>query len=241
MKTKILNINFDLVKRQEALERLLHFLKGDSPKLLFTPNPEMVMRSRDDREFEKILNSGDLVVPDGIGIVYASKLNKNKIEERVAGCDLIMELLKSPVKKTVYLLGSKEENVKLAASNIEKKLNARVVGYRNGFFQQEEEEAIVNAIGQLNADIILIGLGMVKQETFAYKYKEQLNCKIIACVGGTIDVLSENVKRAPKVFIRLNLEWFYRLLCDPRRILRMIQLPIFAAVVVKEKLGRKDA
>lgn len=242
MKTSILNVNFNVISFEEALKKLVDFIDEGGNHLLFTPNPEMVMRARNNKKFEDILNNGDLVTPDGIGIVLASKLNKVKINERVGGCDLTLKLLDKLKKngKTVYILGGKEEICKKAKANIlENYAGIQVLGYRNGYFTSSDEKEIVDNIAKLSPDILIIGLGMEKQETFAYKYKDKLNAKVTLCVGGTIDILSGEVKRAPEIFIKFGMEWFYRLITNPSRIGRMSKLPLFVLVVLKEKIKGK--
>lgn len=243
MKTKILNINFNVITFYDALKKLEDFLEEDKNHLLFTPNPEMVMRARKNKNFENVLNSGDLVVADGIGVVLASKLNKVKLNERVGGCDLTLALLDNLNKKgkDIYILGGKEEVCQKAVENINKKYDGiNVVGHRNGYFTKDDERQIVHDIEKASPDILIIGLGMEKQESFAYKYKDKLSARLTLCVGGTVDILSGEVKRAPDIFIKFGLEWFYRLITNPSRIGRMMQLPLFVLVVIKEKIINKS-
>lgn len=238
MRTKILNINFDTYTRAEALNKLLEFINTDTNHIVVTPNPEMVMVSRKDKEFEKVLLEADLVVPDGIGIVLASKLNKVKITERVAGCDLFLSLFDKikDTENTVYLLGAGRGVAERAKINMEKQYKGlKIVGVHDGYFDKNEEQKIIEEIQRLKPDVLLVGLGMAKQEKWIYNHKN-LNVKISAGVGGSIDVMAGEVKRAPDIFIKFGLEWLYRLLCQPKRIFRMMSLPLFVLVVIKEKI-----
>lgn len=244
LRTNILDVPIDVVTREEALNKLLHYLscENKSNRLLITPNPEMVMRARKDAEFMQIIQKADLVVPDGIGVVIASKLNKEKIKERVAGCDLILSLFESEKKRniTVYILGGKSGVAEKAKQNIETRYkDVKVIGLNNGYFNDKEEKNIVEEIKQLKPDVLLVGLGFPRQEKWIYNYRNELPVCISAGVGGSIDVMAGVVKRAPEIYRNLGLEWFYRLICEPKRILRMAVLPIFVLNVVLLKVFKR--
>ena len=229
----ILGINFHPLTKNEALGKLKSFLREDKNHMLFTPNPEMVMKAYDNPEFADILNSGDLIVADGIGIVIASRLKDGAIKERVAGCDLVQSLFESAAENiNVYLLGAKEGVCEIAKRNIEARYkNVKVTGFHHGYFK--EDDKIIDEIKQLKPDVLLVGLGMMKQEKWIYDNRDKLPVKISAGIGGSIDVFAETVKRAPKVFQSLGLEWFYRVLKQPSRILRLGALPRFLVLVIR--------
>ncbi|MCL2873681.1 MAG: WecB/TagA/CpsF family glycosyltransferase [Defluviitaleaceae bacterium] len=241
MKTNILGINFHTVDQKEALNQLRIFLREDKNHMLFTPNPEMVMKARDNAEFAKILNSGDLVVADGIGIVIASRFNGTKLKERVAGCDLIQKLFENINHElSVYLLGAKKGVCEIAKQNIESKYkNVKVIGFHHGYFKKENEPDIINEIRQLKPDVLLVGLGMYRQEKWIYDNKDILPVKISAGIGGSIDVFAGEVKRAPQIYQKLGLEWFYRVLKQPSRIIRLGALPKFMFLVICRYFKRK--
>ncbi len=235
-KTKILDVNFDTYTMEEAVDKALAFLESSEHHMVVTPNPEMVMLAREDKEFCEILNKADLCIPDGIGVVYASKLNKVKITERVGGCDFTQNIFKKAKDKKVYILGAGENVAEMAKENINKTYDGiEVIGVHNGFFNEDEEKIILEEIRSLKPDILLVGLGMGKQEKWIYNHKD-LPIKLAIGVGGTIDVLAGHVKRAPKIFIKLNLEWLYRALKQPKRLWRTLKLPLFVLVVLKKKI-----
>lgn len=241
MKTTILNVPIDTVSRGEALQRLLFFLGEEKNHLLVTPNPEMVMKAQKDKKFMEILQNADLVVPDGIGLVLASKLGDNKIHERVAGCDLILALFDviKDMDISAYLLGSAPGVALEAKKNMEKKFkNLRICGVHDGYFNEEEEKQILSEIEALKPELLLVGLGSPRQEKWMYKHRN-LPVRVSAGVGGSIDVMSGRVTRAPMVFQRLGLEWFYRLISQPKRIFRMGNLPLFVLAVLREKWREK--
>lgn len=239
MKTNILGVNFDTYDRKQALEQLIEFLKEDKNHILITPNPEIVLEAKKNEKLMKIINNADLVVPDGIGVVISSKLNKIKITERVAGYDLVLSLFNYIKDKnyTVYFLGSGIGVAEIAKTKIQEKYSGiKIVGTHNGYFDSSNENLIIDEIKSLKPDILLVGLGCPKQELWASKYKEILPVKLMCCCGGSLDAMAMKVKRAPDIFIKLNLEWFYRLIKQPSRFFRMLRLPLFMLLVLKNKI-----
>lgn len=234
---EILGVRIDEVDMDGAVKTAKDFLKTDKVDMIFTPNPEMLMHADEDDEFKKILNSSSLNIPDGNGIIWASQKMGGALKERVTGFDFIHKLFDLGKDKdiTFYLLGAKEGIAKEAKVKIEEKFpKAKVVGTRNGYFANEEEEEIANDIGKLSPDVLLVALGAPKQEKFIYKYRDRLNCRIAIGVGGCLDVISGNVKRAPNIFIKLKLEWLYRGLTDIKRIKRLKTIPKFMYRINKE-------
>ena len=239
----ILGVKFNNVSHVEAVGLLECFLEEDKCHTVFTPNPEIVMAARKDPEFMKILNEADLVVPGGIGVVIASKFSKDKLKERVAGYDLVQGIF-SKIKNqncTVYFFGG-APGVALDAKQKMEKVHRgiKISGVSDGYFDEEKEKLIIADIKDKKPDILLVGLGAPKQEKWIYKYKDELPVKICIGVGGSFDGMSGKVKRAPNIFIKLGLEWFYRLLRQPTRFFRMLKLPLFLLVVIKEKLFGKN-
>lgn len=235
-KIEVLDCKFDNVNMQEAVEKCKEFIKSNNGNLIVTPNPEIVMRAREDEEFKNIINNAELVIPDGIGIVKAASILKTPLKERVAGYDLICNLLEEGKDGSIsfYFFGSKPGFAKEAKQKLEEKYpNIKIVGTHTGYFSSEEEEEIVKEIRNLRPDVLLVGIGAPKQEKFINKYKNEGFFKIGIGCGGSIDVLAGEVKRAPKLFIKLHLEWFYRLLKQPSRLGRMMVLPKFMKEVKK--------
>ena len=242
MRVNILGVGIDTLNRKETLEKALSYIKADERKcrLIATPNPEVIMRARADKEFAKVLERADLVIPDGVGVVWASKLGTERIRETVTGCDLcfqIFESMKDMDGKKAYLLGAAPDVAALAKAKMEEKFKGLdICGVRNGYFSADEEESIVAEINRLRPDVLLVGLGSPRQEKWIDKYKENLDVNLAIGCGGTIDVMAGTVKRAPKMFQRLGLEWFYRLISQPSRFFRMLVLPKFVLVVVWERV-----
>jgi len=234
----ILGVRIDELTMQEATERAKEFLQEEKFHMIFTPNPEMLMVAKDDAEFLNILNSSDMNIADGNGIVWASKRLKNPLSERVAGFDFIHKIFEMGEDNPIsfYFLGSKPGVAEKAAENIQSKYaGVTIVGTNDGYFSVEEEKEIVKKINKTNPDVLLVALGAPKQERFIYKYRDKLNCKIAIGVGGCFDVISGNVKRAPKLFIKLKLEWLYRGLTDFRRLKRLTAIPKFMRAVNRSR------
>lgn len=236
----ILDIPVDQVTMDEAVKKIERFTEGDRCHMVFTPNPEIIMLAKENKEMERILLDADLVVPDGIGVVIASKILKGEVlPERVAGFDMTQNTMKQAVKNgyKYYFFGSKPEVAKLAAENMRKKYpGIQIVGCRDGYFKEEDIPSIIEDINHSGANILLVALGAPKQEMWIDKYKDQMpNVKVAIGVGGSLDVMAGTVKRAPEIYQKLGLEWFYRLVSQPTRAKRMLVLPEFLIKVIKER------
>ncbi|MCC8098171.1 MAG: WecB/TagA/CpsF family glycosyltransferase [Eubacterium sp.] len=240
----IMGIPFNNLSMTEAVGITLINLKERKKTVIFTPNPEMVMAAQKDKEFMHVLNSADLLIPDGIGIVKASKIYHNPIKERVAGCDLIEEVfarVKTTVN-TVYFLGGAEGVAEKARQKMQKKYRGLTIsGAHHGYFKDgsPEEKEVIDEINRLNPEILLVGLGFPRQEKWIARHKDKLNSIIIMGVGGSFDVLSGNTKRAPEFYRNHGLEWFYRLITQPTRFKRMLVLPVFLVRAIGERFGAK--
>lgn len=238
----ILGVKFNNVTHTEAVSLLECFLEEERFHSVYTPNPEIVMAARKDSEFMEILNKAELVVPDGIGVVIASRLTKEPLKERVAGYDLVQGLFSRIKNKkyTVYFFGGAPGVAQEAKLKMEKTHKGlKIIGVSDGYFDEKKEKLILEDIKNKKPDILLVGLGAPKQEKWIYEHKEQLPVRICIGVGGSFDGMSGKVKRAPEIFIDLGLEWFYRLLRQPARIFRMMKLPLFLLAVLKEKFFGK--
>lgn len=242
----IFGIEIDNISFEEAVEEMKIYLRGQTLRVIYTPNTEIIMVAKDDNYLKNLINSGDMVTPDGIGLIYAGKIKGKPIKERVTGFDLSMKLLDIANEEghSLYLLGSKPGVGECAAENIKKAYeNIDIVGSHHGYFKgshngnpdHEEEIELIEDINQKKPDIIFVGLGFPGQEKWIDNNKDKIHSKLIIGNGGVIDILAGNSKRAPNLFIKLNLEWFYRLLKEPSRIKRQMALPKFIFNVIFSK------
>lgn len=238
-KLYIFGVPIHRVTMNEAVEILKGYLKEDRIHIVATPNAEIIMMAQKDEEYKKILNETNLNVPDGSGVVFASKVFNKPLKERVAGFDLMMEFVKWASHKdvSIYLLGAKPEVVEKAQSNLKNLYpSLKIVGFHHGYFNEKEEENIIEDINKRAAQVLFVALGAPKQEKWIYKNKEKLKVKIAMGVGGSFDVIAGKAKRAPEIYRKLGLEWLYRLIQEPWRYKRMSALPKFAFKVLLARL-----
>ena len=236
--THVLGVPFDAVTMDEAVEKAKKLLKEEGQHIICTPNPEIVMEAQNDKVLNSILHEADLVVPDGIGVVWASKYSEIRLTERVAGFDLTQNLMAdlAATGETFYFFGGAPGVASTAARKMMKKYpGLKVVGVHNGYFDEKEEKRIIQDIKEKAPSILLVGLGAPKQEKWIYDNLRLTGAKVAIGVGGSFDVMAGNVKRAPKIFQKLGLEWFHRLITQPTRWRRMMRLPKFALTVLKTK------
>lgn len=219
---KIFGIKFNSYDNmKEFRNHIKNFLDMDNCKSIFTPNAEMIARAVEDKSFREVLKRSEVNLPDGVGILLLAKKKGIRIN-RFPGIEAMLEILKlaEELKIPIYFLGAKKEVVESMVNRIKIRYpNLVIAGYRDGYFKREEEENIISEINNSGARILFVALGFPKQEFFIDKYKDKLKVNIAIGVGGSFDVLSGKKKRAPKIIRELNLEWFYRLLQDPKRIL----------------------
>ena len=213
---------------------------------IFTPNTEIVMQAKKSKDQIKILNSGTYVIPDGIGLIYGAKLRGIELKERVTGYDTSMALLDIANENAygLYLLGGKEgvADKALAALKISHP-GIRITGCHHGYFegthlgklQTPEEEQIINEIKETNTNILFVGFGFPRQEKWINDNIDKTGVNIAIGNGGVIDILAGDAKRAPDIFIKMGLEWLYRLVMNPSRIKRQIVLPLFIIQVLINK------
>jgi bacterial polymer biosynthesis proteins, WecB/TagA/CpsF family len=235
-KTNVLGVKIDKITMNETIDKAWGFMSdAEHFHYIFTPNSEIVMEAKSNEDLKNKLNSADLCIADGIGVVHASKILKDPVPERVAGFDLACELLAkmNETEKTAYFFGSAPGVCEAAIENLHVKYpKLKVAGFRNGYFTKEEEAGIVADINEKNPNILLVCLGFPKQENFIFEYKDKLKVSLALGVGGTLDVLAGKAERAPEFFINHGLEWLYRLLKEPKRAFRMIALPKFGLFVL---------
>lgn len=197
-------------------------LKSNKKMFIVTANPETFMMSENDEEMRKLLLDKDTtLVPDGIGIVKAARMINYNVTERIAGIDIANKLLElgNKEKKSIYLFGSKQEVIDSMKKVLKEKYpNLVLVGTTNGY--EKDKDKVFDKIAKTKPDIVLVALGIPLQEKLIYKHLNKFDKGIFVGVGGSFDVISGHKKRAPKIFIKLNLEWLYRILKEPKRLKR---------------------
>lgn len=229
-------------KSEESFYQILEKkLKENKKTFIVTANPETFMMSENDEEMKKLLlDKETILVPDGIGIVKAARMIDYDIKERITGIDIANKLLElgNKQKKSIYLFGAKQEVIDSMKEVIEKSYpNLKLVGASNGY--EKDKDKVFEKIAKAKPDIVLVALGIPLQEKLIYKHLNQFDKGIFVGVGGSFDVISGHKKRAPKIFIKLNLEWLYRILKEPKRLKRFYDSNVKFLFKVKKKDNKK--
>ncbi|MFO7941295.1 MAG: WecB/TagA/CpsF family glycosyltransferase [Bacillota bacterium] len=226
----------------EATQCLLTSLPRDEPSVIFTPNPEMVERAMRNPALKDALLSADLLIADGIGVVWASRILGDPLPGLVPGIDLMEGLLAggAELQLRTFLLGTTSESVESAARKIREAYpGLRVAGYHHGYFPESATGHIARLIRESEPDLVFVGMGVPRDQMFLSRAKPSLPPALYLGVGGAIDILSGRVARAPEIFRKLRLEWLYRLIGSPGRWRRQLDLPRFAWRVLRARLAGK--
>jgi N-acetylglucosaminyldiphosphoundecaprenol N-acetyl-beta-D-mannosaminyltransferase len=238
-RVEILGVPVDCVTMEQSVQWVETTLASNQPRSVIAVNPEKVIKANQDPELLNRLQQAGLLIPDGIGVVFAVRLLGLGSLERVPGSELMPKLCEQAAKKgyKVFLFGASEEVISQAALVLGHRYpGLNIVGTQHGYVTEEEMPSVITAINDAQADLLFVALGSPKQELWMTQYLPALTVKVCQGVGGTFDVIAGRVKRAPLAFRLLHLEWFYRLVSQPSRLLRQTALPIFALRVVQKRL-----
>lgn len=237
MKEKYLGVNVSPLSYEGIINDLRERIDGGKQSTIIAVNPEKVMSAQRDPEVKELINASTYQIADGVGILLAAKIKGGGITSRVTGVDMMARLLQFAESDghSVYFYGAKEEVVAKAIANIQAQHpNIRVAGYTNGY--EKDEAALVARIHQSGAKILFVALGSPKQELWIRRNLKSLpNVQVFQGVGGSFDVFSGTVKRAPAPFRKLGIEWLYRLLASPSRLKRQLNLPVFLFKVLRSR------
>lgn len=236
----LLGMRVDRVDMDDALALIERFVAGggSAPRHIVTADASMVVTSTQDPEFARIVAASDLVTPDGAGILWATKRRGTPIPAKVSGVDLAARCCALSGEKgwRLFFFGAAPGIAEEAAARMRARYpDANIVGFRDGFFTPEEEPKVVEQIRAARPDILLVALGIPKQEKFIDRNKAALGVPVCIGVGGTLDVFSGTVKRAPVWMQNAGLEWLYRLASNPKKISKVALLPRFALMTLREK------
>lgn len=236
MFTKILDFNVF----NEDKNTLMNYIENIDKVNIISGNPEVLFNGLNNSILEEnFKQKTSIIIPDGVGTVLASKLLKNPVKEKIAGIDVVREvLIKANLEgKSIYLLGAKEEVLNKCVENIKCEFpNLKISGYHNGFFDLNNCEDIIEDIKRCNPWAIFVAMGSPRQEIFIQKVMDIVDTHIFMGVGGVFDIFAGELKRAPKWMISLGLEWLYRVSKEPFRIKRLIAIPKFLLLVLKYRL-----
>jgi len=219
----IYGIAVSRMNMRETVEYLTAVIEARTPHQVITANPIMVMAALERPDYMAVMRRAELVVP---------------VAERVAGFDLMHKLLERGREKgwKVFLLGAAHDVVRASAERLEQMYpGIRIVGWRDGFFKSEQDGEVVDEIVAAAPDLLFVANSLDRQEPWIDRYKSRLNVPVMMGVGGSFDIVAGRLKRAPLFFQRMRLEWFYRLLQEPKRFKRMLALPKFVMRVIRDK------
>lgn len=232
---EILSIPFVNIKRNELIDGfIVPAVLKKQKTFIVTANPEIVEYANKHNEYKKLIKTADFIVPDGIGIIIASKILRKPLLERITGYDLLFELLDLANKYSlnVYFLGAEKDVIEKAANILQNDYpSMNLVGYHHGYIDINDD-ALAESIAECKPDIIITALGFPRQEEWVCKYYDIFDKGIFIGVGGSFDVISGKVKGAPEVWKKMNLEWLYRLTQQPSRWKRMLVIPMFIFRVI---------
>jgi N-acetylglucosaminyldiphosphoundecaprenol N-acetyl-beta-D-mannosaminyltransferase len=233
-------------RKKRALEIVDQCLSQPFTKMhhLVTPDALCLYKTVHDQYFKDIFQKALMAIPDGAGVLWASIfLCERPILQRIPGIEFSKDLFQLSQEKSyqIYFLGAKDETLNKACEKIQSEFpDLNIIGRRNGYFTPEEEDAIIDNINQLEVDILFVALGVPLQEYFIDRNRDKLKVKLCVGIGGSLDVMSGNLKRSPKFFQDYGLEWLYRTLKEPWRITRILGLPLFILYILKQKLKQGD-
>lgn len=241
MRVELLGAPVDALSIDETEEQVAGLVNRGGGCYVVTLNPEYLYRAQKDIRLMEVVKSANLVTADGEGIVWACRVAGCPVPERVTGIDLMLRLVNRAAREgwKVFLLGAAPGVAEEAADELRKNNpHLQVVGTHHGYFKEEEERDILEVIKQCSPHIIFVAIGAPRQELWISRHLNEISCLAMG-VGGSFDVVSGNIKRAPLWIQRLKVEWLYRLLKEPARWRRMLVLPKFVWLVIKKYLLKK--
>lgn len=240
MRTDILGVGFDDLTLAEAVTAGAALAESEGFHYAVTPNPEFILAARKDPSFRQVLQNADLVLADGVGVIYSAKILGRHLKGRVPGIDFAQRLMSwlSAHGKRLFLFGAKPGVAELAAANLKSKYPGLIIcGTHDGYFK--DDAPVVEAIREAAADVVFVCLGAPKQELWMSKNGPATGAHLMVGLGGSLDIFAGVAERAPSAFQKLGLEWLYRLVKEPKRIGRMAKLPLVLVYALASRIGGK--
>ena len=242
MKIEVLGVAFDDVTMEQAAELGGRMLQEDRFHYVVTPNPEFILAAEKDESFRKVINAADLVIPDGIGVIYSAKILGTPLAERVPGIEFSAKMLEklNEMGGRLFLLGAKPGVAEKAGENICAQYpNIVLCGTQDGYFKDEED--VILKVAAARPDLLFVCLGAPKQEKWMARWGKHTGAKMAIGLGGCLDVYAGNVERAPEAWQKAGMEWAYRLKKEPKRITRMAKLPLVLVKSAGQRVKGKKA
>ena len=238
-RTDVLGVPVDCVDMPQALDAVEEMIRGDLPRAVIAVNPEKVVKAQSDPRLLQQLREAGLLIPDGIGVVFAVRILEDRAIERVPGSELMPAICERAAKSgyKLFLFGASPDVNEKAVQVLQHRYpGIQIAGYQHGYVKDDEMPNLIKRINESKSDVLFLALGSPKQELWMDRYLGQLQIKVCQGVGGTFDVIAGRVKRAPLVFRKIHLEWFYRLISQPKRLFRQTALPRFTYQVIRKKI-----
>lgn len=242
LKKEVLGIRFDDLTREEAAQAGAALLEEDKFHYVVTPNPEFILAAEKDSEFTQVLNGADLVLADGIGVVYSAKIQGTPLKGRVPGIEFAADMLSCLNQRggRLYLLGAKPGVAEEAGRHItEQYPDISLCGTQDGYFK--DEEAVLLKVAAARPDLLFVCLGAPKQEKWMARWGRHTGARLAIGLGGALDVFAGRVERAPQSWQKLGLEWAYRLKKEPQRAGRMAKLPLVLVKAAGRRLKKSSS
>ncbi len=236
MKETILGVNVNTENYDELIKILFQRVEQKEKSLVVAINPEKLMKAKEDPDLKALLNRAEFQIPDGIGVILASKLNKGNITSRVTGIDMMDRIVREAARtqKSIFLYGAKPGVADKAAEALKFTYPSLIIaGTQDGY--EKDNEKVIAKINEAKPEVLFVAMGSPKQELWIEANRDKLYPSLYQGVGGSFDVLAGNIKRAPKIFLKTGTEWFYRLAIEPSRIKRQMVLPLFLLETLKKK------
>jgi N-acetylglucosaminyldiphosphoundecaprenol N-acetyl-beta-D-mannosaminyltransferase len=232
----VLGVPIDRVDMSDCLSRIEGFIGSGVPHLIVTADASGIVQAQSDPGLLELYKNADLVTPDSAGVLWAAKRQGQPLKERVSGVDIVDQIcrLSSEVGWRIYFLGAAPGVAEEAAERLRlKHPGCNIVGTRHGYFPPESDAVVAAEVAESRPDVLFVGMGIPRQEKFIRATQEIVGAKASLGIGGSFDVFSGHVKRAPKTLQRLRLEWLWRLLQNPKKIGKVMLLPRFVSMVLR--------
>lgn len=243
-KVEIMSVPFLNLTRNDCINTVSERLKSNGQTIIFTPNPQMLLKAKKDASMQKLLQCADISLPDGSGIILASKILRTPLREQICGIDLAEDILSIAAQKglSVFLLGGKLGRADAATANLKRNFpTLNICGSYHGYFEKQgiENQSVIERIFYSKPDIIFVCFGCPQQESWILQNVPSFPfCKLAMGLGGSIDVWSGHLRRAPRLFQRMHLEWLWRAVREPRRLRIFWDIPSFLIAILKHKKQR---
>ncbi len=237
--TNILGTGIDNVTRSQAVVKIMKMIETEKVHHVMCLNPYKVMRIKSNNDLNLISKTADMHIACGAGLQWASRMLKNPLKETISILSLMMDLVRVAELKeySLFLVGAKPEIVEKAFFNIKKSFpKIRIVGRHGGYFNPEREKSVIEAMRKSEANIIFVGLGFPKEDQWVYKIKKEFSKTVFITIGGNIDIISGEIRKAPDYFMKNGTEWFYRIIAKPWRIGRLLRLLLFVLQITFKRI-----